>query len=598
MKQTRWTSVAAVFLAVCLAGCSAGGQAAATAESAAQARQEEAAQATPEPVVYDGPLYEVTATRLDGSAQAPHFDKIYVGKARESRISYGGLVLWENYRENNTLVAGFPKMTSINGMSGTYVFTDGDCNEIQFAQGDEYLEFLAGYNGYRLFSCGPVPDAALAVFDESGQRVNTTLGYMPLVNYYSGANLFYLGLKSGWQPMWKAETDEYGFLNLYTGEWHPLPEGIIPLGSGMRGSMEAGTMSTSFYSDGLAWVCNNKISRTYDQSSMNFYDECPVVGFVDETGAFAFRFDELDAFAGKLVVDATGFYNGTCMVAGRQDDGVKTAVEGENVEGRYEGIDLEFFYEIDKTGAILREVTYDEYVAFRQKILPALGIRDPQLGNYALYHTDSIRLADGLTLSVDNPLSETEVILEEDLGGFTLQDCNDTDYPLDDYLIRGIYVGDDGTVLMECTDAVEAATAESAYQAEQCTAWYKLNYTWIAPEGYRVPDGEQKNLSAEGLEDLWDYEARFQYVPVSILRAYDVYDLVLTFTTPSFTSNYAVPEESFRDYSDVPMLGRALELHMGVLSQEEVTITAQWKDSQGNPHQGVYGSSRTLEETA
>lgn len=598
MKQTRWTSVAAVLLAVCLAGCSAGGQAAATAESAAQARQEEAAQATPEPVVYDGPLYEVTATRLDGSAQAPHFDKIYVGKARESRISYGGLVLWENYRENNTLVAGFPKMTSINGMSGTYVFTDGDCNEIQFAQGDEYLEFLAGYNGYRLFSCGPVPDAALAVFDESGQRVNTTLGYIPLVNYYSGANLFYLGLKSGWQPMWKAETDEYGFLNLYTGEWHPLPEGIIPLGSGMRGSMEAGTMSTSFYSDGLAWVCNNKISRTYDQSSMNFYDECPVVGFVDETGAFAFRFDELDAFAGKLVVDATGFYNGTCMVAGRQDDGVKTAVEGENVEGRYEGIDLEFFYEIDKTGAILREVTYDEYVAFRQKILPALGIRDPQLGNYALYHTDSIRLADGLTLSVDNPLSETEVILEEDLGGFTLQDCNDTDYPLDDYLIRGIYVGDDGTVLMECTDAVEAATAESAYQAEQCTAWYKLNYTWIAPEGYRVPDGEQKNLSAEGLEDLWDYEARFQYVPVSILRAYDVYDLVLTFTTPSFTSNYAVPEESFRDYSDVPMLGRALELHMGVLSQEEVTITAQWKDSQGNPHQGVYGSSRTLEETA
>lgn len=598
MKQTRWTSVAAVFLAVCLAGCSAGGQAAAMAESAAQARQEEAAQATPEPVVYDGPLYEVTATRLDGSAQAPHFDKIYVGKARESRISYGGLVLWENYRENNTLVAGFPKMTSINGMSGTYVFTDGDCNEIQFAQGDEYLEFLAGYNGYRLFSCGPVPDAALAVFDESGQRVNTTLGYMPLVNYYSGANLFYLGLKSGWQPMWKAETDEYGFLNLYTGKWHPLPEGIIPLGSGMRGSMEAGTMSTSFYSDGLAWVCNNKISRTYDQSSMNFYDECPVVGFVDETGAFAFRFDELDAFAGKLVVDATGFYNGTCMVAGRQDDGVKTAVEGENVEGRYEGIDLEFFYEIDKTGAILREVTYDEYVAFRQKILPALGIRDPQLGNYALYHTDSIRLADGLTLSVDNPLSETEVILEEDLGGFTLQDCNDTDYPLDDYLIRGIYVGDDGTVLMECTDAVEAATAESAYQAEQCTAWYKLNYTWIAPEGYRVPDGEQKNLSAEGLEDLWDYEARFQYVPVSILRAYDVYDLVLTFTTPSFTSNYAVPEESFRDYSDVPMLGRALELHMGVLSQEEVTITAQWKDSQGNPHQGVYGSSRTLEETA
>lgn len=595
MKQTRWTSAAAVLLAVCLAGCSAGGQAA-TEQRAAQ--QEQAASATPEPVVYDGPLYEVTATRLDGSAQAPNFDEIYVGKARDSRISYGGLVLWENYRENNTLVAGFPEMTSIDGMSGTYVFTDADGKEIQFAQNDEYLEFLAGYNGYRLFSCGPVSRAALAVFDANNQRVNTTLGYIPLVNGYSSANLFYLGLKSGWQPMWKAETDEYGFLNLYTGEWHPLPEGIIPLGAGMKGSMEAGTMSTSFYSDGLAWVCTNKISRTYDQSSMNYYDECPVVGFVDETGAFAFRFDELDSFAGKLVVDVTSFYNGTCMVAGRRDDGVKTAVEGENVEGRYEGIDLEFFYEIDKTGTILREVTYDDYVAFRKQILPALGIRDPQLGNYALYHTDSIQLADGLTLSVDNPLSETEVIPEEDLGGFTLQDCNGTDYPLDDYQIRGIYVGDDGTVLMECTDAVEAATAESAYQAEQCTAWYKLNYTWIAPEGYRVPDGAQKNLSAEGLEDLWDYEARIQFVPISLLRATDVHDLVLTFTTPSFTNSYAVPEESFRDYSDVPMLGRSLSLQMAVLSQEELTITAQWKDSQGNPHQGVYNNSYTLEETA
>lgn len=595
MKQTRWTSGMAAFLAVCLVGCSAGGQAAATTDGNAQAQQE---QATPEPVMYDGPLYEVTATRLDGSAQAPNFDEIYVGRTRESQVSYGGLVLWENYRENNTLVAGLPKMTSINGMSGTYVFTDADGNEIQFAQNDEYLEFLAGYNGYRLFSCGPVPKAALAIFDENGQRVNTTLGYTPLVNAYSNANLFYLGLKSGWQPMWKVETDQYGFVNLYTGEWHPLPEGIIPVGSGMRGSMEAGTMSTSFYSDGLAWVCDNKISRTYDQSSINFYDECPVVGFIDETGAFAFRFDELDAFAGKLVVDVTGFYNGTCMVAGRQDDGVKTAVEGENVEGRYEGIDLEFFYEIDKTGAILREVTYNDYVAFRKQILPALGILDPQLGNYALYHTDSIQLADGLTLSVDNPLSEKEVILEDDLGGFTLRDCNGTDYPLDDYLIRGIYVGDDGTVLMECTDAVEAATAESAYQAEQCTAWYKLNYTWIAPEGYHVPDGEQKNLSAEGLEDLWDYEARFQYVPILLFHAEDVHDLVFNFTTPSFTSSYAVPEESFLDNSDVPIMGRTLELHMAVLSQEEVTITAQWKDNQGNLHQGVYGDSYTLEETA
>ena len=596
MKKEIGLSGVAVLLAVCLAGCSTGGQAAATAETAAQDPSAETVAATPEPVVYTGPLYEVTATRLDGSAQAPHFDQVYPGKSRESRINYGGLVLWENYRENNTLVAGFPKYTNIGGASGKYVFTDADCNEIQVAQNDDYLEFLAGYNGYRLFSCGPVSEAALALYDENLQRVTTTLGYAPVTSGYT--NLFYLGLTSGWQPMWKVEGDEYGFMNLYTGEWHPLPDGIIPASSGMEGSKEAGTMGASFYSDGLAWVCKNEVSRIYDASSMNFYQECPVVGFVDETGAFAFRFDELDAFAGKLVVDVTGFSNGTGMGAGRQDDGVQTAVEGDNVEGRYEGLDLEFFYEIDKTGNILREVTYDDYVAFRQKILPALGIRDPELGNYALYHTDSIQLADGLTLSVDNPLSATEVILEDDLGGFTLQDCNGTDYPLDDYLIRGIYVGDDGTVLMECTDAVEAATAESAYQAEQCTAWYKLNYTWIAPDGYRVPEGTQKNLSAQGLEDLWDYEADIQYVPVSLLQAEDVHDLVLTFTTPAFTSSYTVPEDSFEDYSDVAIMGRTLGLHMAVLSQEEVTITAQWNDSQGNPHQGVYDGMLSLKETA
>ena len=127
---------------------------------------------------------------------------------------------------------------------------------------------------------------------------------------------------------------------------------------------------------------------------------------------------------------------------------------------------------------------------------------------------------------------------------------------------------------------------------------HELNYTWIAPEGYRVPDGEQKNLSAEGLENLWDYEERVQYVPILLFHAEDVHDLVFNFATPSFTSSYAVPEESFLDNSDVPIMGRTLELHMMVLSQEELTITAQWKDSQGNPRQGVYNDSHTLEEIA
>ena len=585
-----------MLLAVCLAGCSTGGQAAATAETAAQDPSAETVAATPEPVVYTGPLYEVTATRLDGSAQAPHFDEIYPGKSRESRINYGGLVLWENYRENNTLVAGFPNYTYIYS-SGKYVFTDATATKFRWPRTTTIWNFWRAITGIGSFPAGRFPKQRWPVYDEKSAAGHHHLGVCAGDERLHQPVLSGPGPAAG-NPMWKVEGDEYGFMNLYTGEWHPLPDGIIPASSGMEGSKEAGTMGASFYSDGLAWVCKNEVSRIYDASSMNFYQECPVIGFVDETGNFAFRFDELDAFAGKLVVDVTGFYNGTCMVAGRQDDGVQTAVEGDNVEGRYEGLDLEFFYEIDKTGAILREVTYDDYVAFRQKILPALGIRDPELGNYALYHTDSIQLADGLTLSVDNPLSTTEVILEEDLGGFTLQDCNGTDYPLDDYLIRGIYVGDDGTVLMECTDAVEAATAESAYQAEQCTAWYKLNYTWIAPDGYRVPDGTQKNLSSQGLEELWDYEADIQYVPVSLLQAEDVHDLVLTFTTPAFTSSYTVPEESFRDYSDVPMLGRALELHMAVLSQEEVTITGQWNDSWGNTHQGILDDSLTLKETA
>ena len=65
-----------------------------------------------------------------------------------------------------------------------------------------------------------------------------------------------------------------------------------------------------------------------------------------------------------------------------------------------------------------------------------------------------------------------------------------------------------------------------------------------------------------------------------------------------YTPGEAVPEESFRDYSDVAIMGRTLGLHMAVLSQEEVTITAQWNDSQGNPHQGVYDGMLSLKETA
>lgn len=40
-----------------------------------------------------------------------------------------------------------------------------------------------------------------------------------------------------------------------------------------------------------------------------------IVGFVDETGNYAFRFDQLPDFDGLLVTAVTGYLDGSCIVA-------------------------------------------------------------------------------------------------------------------------------------------------------------------------------------------------------------------------------------------------------------------------------------------
>ena len=83
-------------------------------------------------------------------------------------------------------------------------------------------------------------------------------------------------------------------------------------------------MTNSFYSEGLAYVTYFDLARLYDKGSGGTHGDRAIVGFLDESGEFAFRFDELEEFQGKLVIDATGFLDGTCMVAGRVDDGIKS----------------------------------------------------------------------------------------------------------------------------------------------------------------------------------------------------------------------------------------------------------------------------------
>lgn len=569
-------------LALLMAGCGAASSGnSATGETSLD---ESSAETTAAPA-YTGPLYELTLENLN--ERLPNLQTISQGEEGESTIEYGGLVLWRNFRENDTLEIS-REYQSIPGSERQAAYRKFCDMEFQMLPMEGYLKFLSGYNGYRMFVRQDQPDATESEIDIYGP--DNALAFTTEGKYqyrYAGANLTPAILKTGWLPVTETATSLSGFVNIYTNEWHPLESAEYGLyGWGM--DVNAFELSTnSIYSEGLAFVAVKEAARIYDPGTPAQRADNKVVGFIDESGAFAFRFDEIPDFDGLMVTGVTGYKDGGCIVACRVDDGVTV---GTTHPGQIEGVDIDGFYRIDTSGNVVEEVDYDTYDAFRDEVVEALGIYDTDRGSYCTYQADSLQVAEGLELRVGNPLTEDSVKRTSDLGGYTLVDANGTVYPLDDYGVVGVLVGDDGTILLHCNaDKASGATMEQSSQNPDAEIWYRLQYDWVAPEGYVLPENWARNLSAEGLPTVTEYRRQQQVIYVNVMDLTNINDLTLHFTGDGINSTYTIKEGDYISW-EVPGLeaSRELNAQFSTLYQGDIVITCDWTDDAGQAHHGSY----------
>lgn len=564
-------------MALLMAGCGAvppGGSA--TGETSADGGSAETTAAP----AYTGPLYELTFENLN--ERLPDLQTIFLGDSEAKLYSpYEGMTLWYNFAENGTFQIARETQSLPDGGTGVYrKFCDGD---FQLLPIEGFRELLCGYNGYRMFLLRDkenTQDYELEVYDPGNNLIFTTEGkYFYDTTWVNKTPIF---LKTGWLPVKELATSREGFVNVYTQEWHPLESDAYCLhGSGML-ELTIGTMSNSFYSDGLAFVAAAEPARQY-----GWNNDRKIEGFIDETGEFAFRFDDLPEFDGLMVTTVTGYLDGSCMVAGRIDDGVKT---GYSNDAQIQAVDINFFYRIDTSGNILEEVDYETFEEFQQKVLWELGVADLLGGSYTFFQADSLQVADGLELRVKNPLTENSVLNAFDAGGYELVDANGTVYSLDDYNVVSVLAGDDGTILLKCDSNYRENWIQNFFgQASPTSVWYRLKYDWIAPDDYVLPEGQTQNLSVENLTTVTDYQNQEQTIRVLLFCMEDVNDLTLHFTGEDFTSDYVVKEEDYQ-YRNTPEGDpyKDLDAQFVTLSDDEFTITCDWTDDEGNAHHGTY----------
>lgn len=571
-------------LALLMAGCGAAQSGnSATGETSTGAGPADAGSAeTTAAPAYTGPLYELTFENLN--ERLPELQNIFWGDNEAKLISpYDGMALWYNFAENGTFQIARETKSLPDGRTAVYrKFCDGD---FQLLPIEGYRELLCGYNGYRMFLLRDEKDVQgyeLEVYDPQNNLIFTTEGkYFYDTTWVNKTPIF---LKTGWLPVKELATSRAGFVNVYTQEWHPLEsDDYVLYGTGML-ELTIGTMSNSFYSDGLAFVADAEPARQYAWNV-----DRKIEGFIDETGEFAFRFDDLPDFDGLMVTTVTGYLDGSCMVAGRIDDGVKT---GYSNDAQIQAVDINFFYRIDTSGNILEEVDYETFEEFQQKVLWELGVADLSRGSYTFFQADSLQVADGLELRVKNPLTEDSVLNAYDAGGYELVDANGTVYSLDDYNVVSVLVGDDGTILLKCNSNYRENWSADFWNLPSSTSvWYRLKYDWIAPDGYVLPEGENRNLSVEGLTLVTDYRNQEQVIQVTLFGVEDINDLTLHFTGEDFTSDYVVKEEDYQ-YKNSSAVGpyKDLGIQFVTLSDDEITITCDWTDDEGNAHHGTYDS--------
>lgn len=318
---------------------------------------------------------------------------------------------------------------------------------------------------------------------------------------YGFAQLY---LETGWLPLKEKATGLDGFFNVYTQEWRPLSSSEECLRAG--GTYLNLITGNSFYSDGLAYVTSSGFAREYYAPTGLKNYEKEVLSFLDESGQYAFRFEDLPEFDGLLVNMVTGFCDGTCMVAARYDDGA-LSVPLPAEDAPYHFYQVDFVYEIDKTGKVLRQVDMDAFEAKEQELIDQWGQMDElDREQKWSYYTDSLRVADGLTLSVENPLPAGEIKSLSQVGGYALTDANGNSYPLSGAEPVRAIATDNGRIFLYCEkDPNTDPALEDPARQEGGLAVYQVEYEWIAPEGYQLPEDQKADLSSQGLMRYWDF---------------------------------------------------------------------------------------------
>lgn len=530
-KRKRLLSALLAAALACLSAC---GNSAGTAGGSSQG---EGGQAEPG---YQGPLYQISFTKV--TDRLPEFQDFTDSCVNLFSVNqYYGIELMTHFTQNDTIGIG------------TFQYCDGDYNYLPVG---ENRDFLAYHDGYRMFLWMPTNTIdregwAIEVYDQDLNLVSTTADRFEGLSY-GFAQLY---LETGWLPLEEKATGLDGFFNVYTQEWRPLSASEC-LRTG--GSYMNLVTCNSFYSDGLAYVTGADWAREYYAPTGLKNYEREVLGFLDESGQYAFRFEDLPEFDGLLVNMVTGFCDGTCIVAARYDDGA-FSVPMPSEDAPYPFYQVDFVYEIDKTGKVLRQVDMDAFEAKEQEVIDRWGQMEVMEEEHTWnYYADSLRVADGLTLSVENPLPAGEIKSLSQVGGYTLTDANGNSYPLSGADPVRAIATDDGRIFLYCekdpntalagsgdesaaseassavsetsSAASEALAADSAAltaepdpltdpadpntdpaledpaQQEGGLAVYQVEYEWIAPEGYQLPEDQKADLSGQGLMRYWDFQ--------------------------------------------------------------------------------------------
>ena len=224
MKKRAFAAVCLLAVTVMMTGCRA------VDSSALTDTETTVSAAAPPP--YTGPLYEISVTDVKESG-APDFEALmtascasnFSGDSWVYGSPYRAITLWENFRENNT----FEIWNDYDRENHVTIrkFCDADLQQLPI---EGNVEFLASYNGYRMF----LRDGDIEVYDPEMSLVSDTAGRFLYDDVFITQT--YAALKSGWLGLQDATTSQYGFYNVYTQEWHPLDPEYCITGGGMMSS--------------------------------------------------------------------------------------------------------------------------------------------------------------------------------------------------------------------------------------------------------------------------------------------------------------------------------------------------------------------------